>query len=260
LVLNPAWGLFPTCHWSVDVLVIPAIDLKEGRCVRLSQGKMAEETIYSSDPGEMAARWEAAGAEWIHVVDLDGAVAGTRVNSAAVREIRRQVRVQLQLGGGVRDLGAIEEWLSVGIDRVILGTAAYANPELVREACQRYPGRIAVAIDAHDGQVMVQGWQEGTGQAAIDLARRMESAGVEVLIFTDIARDGMRTGINLEQTKELALAVQRPVIASGGVATVEDIRGVKELGPWGVVGVITGRALYEGTLDLAEAIRIAREG
>ena len=245
---------------AIAVLVIPAIDLKDGRCVRLRQGRMQEETVYSSEPAEAAARWEMAGAQWIHVVDLDGAVAGRRVNSKAVGEIRRQVRIPLQLGGGIRDLDAIEEWLSRGIDRVILGTVANENPGLVTEACHRYPGKIAVGIDARDGQVMVQGWRTETPQPAAALAREMASRNVAVIIFTDIERDGMGTGINVERTRELAQAIETPVIASGGVATLEDIKKVKALVPFGVIGVITGRALYDGTLDLSEAIRVAAEG
>jgi len=242
------------------MLVIPAIDLKGGRCVRLRQGRVEEETIYSSAPGDVAAQWESAGAEWIHVIDLDGAMAGRPVNKEAVEEIRRQVKVPLQLGGGIRDLGVIEEWLSLGIERVILGTAAYEDSFLVKESCHRYPGRIAIGIDARQGQVMVRGWRKETTRGAVDLAREMETHGVAVIIFTDISRDGMGSGINLGWAKEVAQTVKTPIIVSGGVASLDDIRGVKNLGSYGVIGVITGRALYEGTLDLAEAIRVAKEG
>jgi phosphoribosylformimino-5-aminoimidazole carboxamide ribotide isomerase len=242
------------------MLVIPAIDLREGRCVRLRQGRVEEETIYSFAPGEVAAQWESAGAELIHVIDLDGAMAGRPVNRAAVKEIQRRVAVPLQLGGGIRDLGVIEEWLSMGIERVILGTAAYEDSSLVKESCHRYPGRIAVGIDAREGQVMVRGWRLGTTRGAVDLAREMETYGVTMIIFTDISRDGMGSGINLEWAKEIAQAVDTPIVVSGGVASLEDIRIIKELGSYGVIGVITGRALYEGTLDLAEAIRVAKEG
>ncbi len=221
---------------------------------------MDEETVYSPAPGEVAARWETGGAEWIHVVDLDGAVAGRPMNIEAVKEIRRQVRVSLQLGGGIRGLQTIEEWLSFGIERVILGTAAHEGPTLIKEACRRYPERIAVGVDAREGEVMVRGWRKGTSQRAVDLAREMEAYGVAVIIFTDISRDGMGGGTSLEQAKEVAQAVETPVIVSGGVATLEDIRAVKGLVPYGVIGVITGRALYEGTLDLAEAIRVAKGG
>jgi phosphoribosylformimino-5-aminoimidazole carboxamide ribotide isomerase len=221
---------------------------------------MEQETVYSPEPGKVAAQWRAAGAEWIHVVDLDGAVTGTPVNVEAVREIRGAVDIPLQLGGGIRDLGAIEAWLSVGIERVILGTAAAEDPSVVKEACRRYPDRIAVGIDAREGEVMVRGWLSETSRRAVDLVREMESYGVAVIIFTDISRDGMGGGINLVQTKEVAQAVKTPLIVSGGVGALEDIRAVKALVPHGVVGVITGRALYEGTVDLAEAIRVAKGG
>jgi phosphoribosylformimino-5-aminoimidazole carboxamide ribotide isomerase len=242
------------------MLVIPAIDLKGGRCVRLRQGRMEEETIYPPEPATVAAQWEAAGAEWIHVVDLDGAVAGAPVNAAAIKAIRTAVAIPLQVGGGIRDAKAIEEWLSLGINRVILGTVAVEDPSLVKEACRRYPGRIAVGIDAQEGEVMVQGWRARTPRRAADLAAEMEGYGVAIIIFTDIGRDGVGGGINLAQAKEVAQAIQIPLIVSGGVATLEDIRAVKGLAPYGVVGVITGRALYEGTLDLAEAIEAATGG
>lgn len=242
------------------MLVIPAIDLKGGQCVRLRQGRMEEETVYSSEPKKVAARWEGAGAELIHVVDLDGAVAGCPVNVEAVKEIRTAVNIPLQLGGGIRNLGSIEEWLSVGIERVILGTAAAEVPSVIKEACQRYPGRIAVGIDAREGEVMVRGWLSGTSRRAVDLAKEMEGYGVSAIIFTDINRDGIGGGINLVQAKEVAQAVNTPLIVSGGVGTLEDIRAVKALVPSGVMGVITGRALYEGALDLAEAIRVAKGG
>ncbi|RLB07744.1 MAG: 1-(5-phosphoribosyl)-5-((5-phosphoribosylamino)methylideneamino)imidazole-4-carboxamide isomerase [Deltaproteobacteria bacterium] len=240
------------------MFVIPAIDLKEGRCVRLRQGRMEEETIYSTVPQQVAARWESLGAEWIHVVDLDGAMAGRPVNIEAIKEIRKQVRVPLQLGGGIRDLETIEEWLSFGIERVVLGTAACEDPSFVREACQRYPGKIVVGIDARQGEVMVRGWRSRTGRRAVDLAKEVGSYGVAAIIFTDISRDGMGEGINLKGAKEVAQAVEIPLIVSGGVTSLEDIRVVRGLVPYGVAGVIVGRALYEGTLDLAEAIRVAK--
>jgi phosphoribosylformimino-5-aminoimidazole carboxamide ribotide isomerase len=221
---------------------------------------MDEETVYSPEPRKVAERWEGAGAEWIHVVDLDGAVAGSPVNVEAVKEIRETVDILLQLGGGIRDLVAIEEWLSVGIERVILGTAAAEDPSVIKEACRRYPGRIAVSIDAREGEVMVRGWLSGTSRRAVDLAKEMEGYGVSAIIFTDISRDGIGGGINLVQAKEVAQAVSTPLIVSGGVGALEDIRAVKALVPSGVIGVITGRALYEGALDLAEAIRVAKGG
>jgi phosphoribosylformimino-5-aminoimidazole carboxamide ribotide isomerase len=226
--------------------------------VRLRQGRMEEETIYSSEPGEMAARWQGAGAEWIHVVDLDGAVAGASVNVEAIKEIREAVDVPLQLGGGIRDLDAVEQWFSLGIDRVILGTAAIEDPSVVTEACQRYPGQIAVGVDAHEGEVRVRGWCAGTARRAVDLAQEMEGYGVAVIIITDIGRDGVGGGINLAQAEAVAQAIKTPLIVSGGVETLADIRAVKELTPYGVIGVITGRALYEETLDLAEAIQVAQ--
>ena len=228
--------------------------------MRLRQGRMEEETVYSSAPAKVAEQWKGAGAEWVHVVDLDGAVAGSPVNIEAVKEIREMVDIPLQLGGGIRDLEGIEEWLSVGIERVILGTAATEDPSVIKEACQRYPGRIAVGIDARKGEVMVRGWLAGTSRRAVDLAKEMEGYGVSVIIFTDISRDGVGGGINLVQAQEVAKAVNTPLIVSGGVGTLEDIRAVKKLVPAGVAGVITGRALYEGTVDLAEAIRVAKGG
>jgi phosphoribosylformimino-5-aminoimidazole carboxamide ribotide isomerase len=240
------------------MFVIPAIDLKGGYCVRLRQGRMEEATIYSADPAATAARWQAAGAAWMHVVDLDGAVTGTPVNVEAVQAIRQAVTIPLQLGGGIRDLAAIEGWLSVGIERVILGTAAAKTPEVIAEACRRYPGRIAVGIDSREGSVMVKGWLAQSARTAVDLAKEMEGYGVAVIILTDINRDGVGGGINLVQARGVAAAISTPLIVSGGVATLADIQAVKALAP-GVIGVITGRALYEGTLDLAEAIKAAQE-
>ena len=220
---------------------------------------MEEETVYSADPAQVAAQWQAAGAEWIHVVDLDGAMTGTPVNVEAIKAIRNAVTIPLQLGGGIRDLRDIEKWLSMGIEQVILGTAAIEDPKAIKEACRRYPSRIAVGIDAREGEVMVQGWRVGTSRRAADLATEMEGYGVATIIFTDIKRDGVGGGINLIQAKEVAQAIKTPLIVSGGVVTLEDIRAVKSLASYGVMGVIIGRALYEGTLDLAEAIRVASE-
>lgn len=221
---------------------------------------MEDETIYSSAPGEVAARWQGAGAEWIHVVDLDGAVTGASVNVEAIKEIRKTVDIPLQLGGGIRDLDAIAMWLSLGIDRVILGTIATEVPSVITEACQHYPGQIAVGIDAQGGEVMVRGWRAGTARRAVDLAQEMEGYGVALIISTDIGRDGVGGGINLAQAQAVAQAVTIPLVVSGGVETLKDIRAVKDLAPSGVIGVITGRALYEGTLDLAEAIQVAQGG
>lgn len=240
------------------MLVIPAIDLKGGRCVRLRQGRMEDETIYSSSPAEVATRWKGAGAEWIHVVDLDGAIAGSPMNVEAVKEIRAAVDIPLQLGGGIRDRGGIEAWLAVGIERVILGTAATENPSVIKEACQRHPGRVAVGIDARGGEVMIRGWLTATSRRTVDLAQEMEGYGVAVIIITDISRDGVGGGTNLVQAQEVARAVNTPLIVSGGIETLEDIRAVKGLAPLGVEGVITGRALYEGAVDLAAAIKVAK--
>jgi phosphoribosylformimino-5-aminoimidazole carboxamide ribotide isomerase len=241
------------------MLVIPAIDLKGGHCVRLRQGRMEEATVYSADPAATAAQWQAAGAGWIHVVDLDGAVTGAPVNGEAVQAIRQAVTIPLQLGGGIRDLTAIEHWLSVGIERVVLGTAAVKSPAVIAEACRRYPKRIAVGIDSRERAVMVKGWRAQTARTAVDLAREMEGYGVAVIILTDISRDGVGGGVNLDQAKEVAAAISTPLIVSGGVATLADILAVKALTSFGVIGVITGRALYEGTLDLAAAIKAAQE-
>ena len=220
---------------------------------------MEEETVYSAEPAQVAAQWQAAGAEWIHVVDLDGAMVGAPVNIEPVKAIRKTVTIPLQLGGGIRDLEAIEGWLSAGIDRVVLGTVAAQDPSVIKEACRRYPGRIAVGIDSRRGKVMVQGWRQRAASRAIDLAKEMEGYGVAAIILTDISRDGVGGGINLAQAKEVAQTIKTPLIVSGGVSSLADIKAVKELTPYGVIGVITGRALYEGTLDLAEAIRAAQE-
>jgi len=242
------------------MLVIPAIDLKGGRCVRLRQGRMEEETIYSAEPAHVAEQWQAAGAEWIHVVDLDGAVTGKPVNIEAVKAIRKAVTIPLQLGGGIRDLETIAAWLSAGIDRVVLGTVAAQDPAVIKEACRRYPGRIAVGIDSRAGKVMVQGWLTQSSCTTVDLAKEMEGYGIATIILTDISRDGVGGGINLAKAKEIGRAIKTPLIVSGGIATLADIKAVKKLAPYGVVGVITGRALYEGTLDLAEAIQAAQGG
>lgn len=226
--------------------------------MRLRQGRMEEETIYSAEPVKVATQWQTAGAEWIHVVDLDGAVTGKPVNSEAIKAIRNAVAVPLQLGGGIRDLEQIERWLSAGIDRVVLGTVAAQDPSVINEACRRYPGRIAVGIDSRAGKVMVQGWRAQASRTTVDLAKEMEGYGVAIIIFTDISRDGVGGGVNLAQAKEVAQAIKTPLIVSGGIATLADIKAVKELVPYGVIGVITGRALYEGTLDLAEAIQAAQ--
>jgi phosphoribosylformimino-5-aminoimidazole carboxamide ribotide isomerase len=241
------------------MIVIPAVDIKGGRAVRLKQGKMSEETVYSDDPVQMARTWYSKGAERIHVVDLDGAVGGKRVNAEVITEIARSVPVPVELGGGIRNLASIEFYLDAGVAWVILGTAAHKDPNLVEEACGRFPGRVMLAIDARGSRVAVEGWTEDTERSAVEVARSFEDRGIAAVIYTDIQRDGMSIGPSLRATGELARALKTPVIASGGISGLEDIRKVMTLARHGVVGVITGRALYEGTLDLEEAIRVAKE-
>jgi len=240
------------------MLIIPAIDLREGKCVRLEQGLMDKATIYSHDPATTARHWEAQGAELLHVVDLDGAFAGVPRNLAAIKAIRSAVAIPVEVGGGIRDVDTIHILVSIGIDRIILGTAAIENPVFVREACTRYPGKIAVGIDAKDGMVAIKGWAEVTNVEAIDLAKRMQEYGVIAVIYTDIKRDGMLTGLNLTATKLLAESLRIPVIASGGVSTIQDIHDLISIRCAGISGVITGKALYSGSLDLREAIMLVK--
>ncbi len=238
------------------MILYPAIDLKDGQCVRLRQGDMDEATVFNADPALQAALFERQGFRFLHVVDLNGAFAGRSVNSDAVSAILAAVSIPVQLGGGLRDLAGIELWLSRGIRRVILGTAAVRNPKLVLEACARFPERIAVGIDARDGRVAVEGWAETTDIAAIELARRFEDSGVAAIIYTDISRDGLLSGLNLEATAELARAVSVPVIASGGLAGIEDVRRLLSPEFSGIAGAIAGRALYDGRLDPAAALAL----
>lgn len=240
------------------MIVIPAIDLKRGKCVRLSRGVMDTATVYSEDPAATAKRWEDAGAELIHVVDLEGAVSGSPKNLDAVAGIVGAVKVKTQLGGGIRDMATIERYLSLGIDRVVLGTAAVRDPGLLKEAAARYPGRVCLALDAKHGLAATQGWTESSDITARELAARCDGLGLAAIIYTDIMKDGMSTGPNIEATRALADAVKTPVIISGGVADLNDIERSLALAPHGVVGVITGRAIYTGSLDLAEAIRLAK--
>jgi len=239
------------------VIVIPAIDLKGGQCVRLKQGRMEDNTVYSSDPAETARRWAAEGASRIHLVDLDGAFSGRPENLAAIRAIRKAVDVELDLGGGIRDEATAERLLGEGIDFVILGTAALENPALVGRLSAVHPGKVLVGIDARDGMVAVRGWADVSATPATELAARLSEEGAAGFIFTDIERDGMQTGVNLRATAEFARAARGEVIASGGVNDIEDIRRLLEIEKDGVTGVITGRAIYEGTLDLARAIRLS---
>ncbi len=238
------------------MILFPAIDLKGGACVRLFKGRMEEATVYNADPAAQARAFEAAGSRWLHVVDLDGAVAGRPVNEAAVRAILAAVSIPLQLGGGIRDLAGIERWLGAGVARVILGTAALRDPALVREACRRFPGRILLGIDARGGKVAVEGWVETSETEASALALAFEDAGVAAIVYTDIERDGALAGPNLAATAALARAVALPVIASGGVASLADLEALKALEPLGVAGVVCGRALYDGSLPLDSALRL----
>lgn len=240
------------------MLVIPAIDLKGGRCVRLYQGNMDQATVYSDDPVATALRWQGEGAERLHVVDLDGAVAGTGVNTAVIERICQALSIPVQVGGGIRDVAAIERLLSSGVSRVILGTVAYRQPEIVATACQRFPGRITVGIDARAGKVAVQGWTEATALEAVELARRCASMGVSEIIYTDISRDGTAQGVNLDATLALARSVALPIIASGGVASIQDVERLLPLETEGIAGVIVGRALYTGAVKLAAAIRVGK--
>ncbi|MBV5341386.1 MAG: 1-(5-phosphoribosyl)-5-[(5-phosphoribosylamino)methylideneamino]imidazole-4-carboxamide isomerase [Deltaproteobacteria bacterium] len=240
------------------MIVIPAIDLKEGNCVRLEQGLMDKDTVFSDNPGAQARTWENQGAELLHIVDLDGAFAGKPKNRAAIEAILKAISIPAQLGGGIRDIATIEAYLSLGLSRVIIGTAAQRNPELVREACAKFPGQIVVGIDARNGMVAVQGWAELTDITAIELAHKFEDFGVAALIYTDIARDGMLQGPNLEATRALAEAVSIPVIASGGVSTLKDIENLMAIESCGISGVITGKAVYTGAIRLNEAIALTK--
>jgi phosphoribosylformimino-5-aminoimidazole carboxamide ribotide isomerase len=234
------------------MILYPAIDLKDGQCVRLLRGEMEAATVFSDDPGAQAAAFAAAGCEWLHLVDLNGAFAGHPVNAEAVEAILARVSVPAQLGGGIRDMGTIEGWLAKGLSRVILGTVAVENPNLVREAARAFPGKVAVGIDAKGGMVATRGWAEVTDVEATDLARRFEDAGVAALIYTDIARDGAMQGPNVAATEALARAVSIPVIASGGVSSLDDLAALKATGV--IAGAISGRALYDGAIDLGAAI------
>lgn len=239
--------------------VIPAIDLKEGKCVRLEQGLMERDTVFCDNPAEQAREWAGQGAELLHIVDLDGAFAGVPKNKEAITVIVNSISIPTQLGGGIRDMTTIEAYLALGVGRVILGTAAQKDPDLVKEACRLYPDRIVVGIDAKNGMVAVKGWAEVTDARAVDLARRFEGYGVAAIIYTDISRDGMMAGPNIEATKALAEAVSIPVIASGGVSSLKDIENLMAIETFGVTGVITGRAIYSGALRLAEAIELTRK-
>ncbi|WP_172293132.1 1-(5-phosphoribosyl)-5-[(5-phosphoribosylamino)methylideneamino]imidazole-4-carboxamide isomerase [Pseudoruegeria sp. HB172150] len=239
------------------MILFPAIDLKDGQCVRLLRGEMDAATVFNDDPAAQALAFQEAGCEWLHLVDLNGAFAGEPVNGAAVEAILAAVSVPAQLGGGIRDLATIEMWLDKGLQRVILGTAAVENPELVREAAAAFPGHVAVGIDARGGRVATKGWAEETDVEVVDLAKRFEDVGVSAIIYTDIDRDGAMGGPNVEATAALARAVRVPVIASGGVSSIDDLKALRDSGA-PLHGAISGRALYDGAIDLQEALRIMR--
>ncbi len=237
------------------MLIIPAIDLKDGRCVRLQQGDMDSATIFSDDPVAMARHWAAQGARRLHIVDLNGAVAGKPKNEKVIREMIAAVgdALPIQLGGGIRDLDTIESYIDAGVGYVIIGTAAVKNPGFLHDACYAFPGHIIVGLDARDGKVAVDGWSKMTGHDVIDLGKKFEEYGAEALVYTDIGRDGMLTGVNVEATLKLAQAIKTPIIASGGLSSVKDVQAVCKLVPEGIVGAIAGRALYEGKLDFKKA-------
>ncbi|MFY9787983.1 MAG: 1-(5-phosphoribosyl)-5-[(5-phosphoribosylamino)methylideneamino]imidazole-4-carboxamide isomerase [Pseudolabrys sp.] len=242
----------------VAVILFPAIDLKEGLAVRLEQGDMARATIFHRDPAAQARAFEQQGFEYLHIVDLDGAFAGMPMNAAAVDRILETVGIPVQLGGGVRDTATVENWLEKGIDRIIIGTAAVRDPPFVKQAARDYPGRIAVGLDARDGKVAVEGWAETSELSVLDIARRFEDVGVSAIVYTDIARDGMLQGLNLDATVALAEAIRIPIIASGGLASIEDIKELLSPRAGKLAGAIAGRALYDGRLDAAEALKLIR--
>lgn len=241
------------------MIFFPAIDLKDGQCVRLYQGDMNRATVFNDDPAAQARAFQDAGCQWLHLVDLNGAFEGRPVNGDAVSAILDAIDIPVELGGGIRDRATIDAWLDKGLARVILGTAALTDPDLVKEACKAHPGRIAVGIDARHGRVAVQGWAEVSDISALDLAERFENAGVAAIIFTDITRDGVMAGPNVKATVELARAVSIPVIASGGVSSMDDLRELKRAGRGLLEGVISGRAVYDGKIDPGEAARLLAE-
>jgi phosphoribosylformimino-5-aminoimidazole carboxamide ribotide isomerase len=241
------------------MILFPAIDLKDGHCVRLKRGEMGSATVFNADPAAQALAFAQAGFQWLHCVDLNGAFDGRSTNAEAVKAIRAAIDLPIQLGGGIRDRAAIENWLEAGITRVILGTAAARNPALVREAARAHPGKIAVGIDARDGKIAVEGWAETSELEVLELARRFKDAGVAAIIFTDIARDGMLEGVNVDATAALARATKIPVIASGGVAGMRDIEVLQSVGEPNILGVVIGRALYDGRISATTALDLANK-
>jgi phosphoribosylformimino-5-aminoimidazole carboxamide ribotide isomerase len=240
------------------MILFPAIDLKDGRCVRLKRGEMESATIFNDDPAAQARAFESAGFEWLHCVDLNGAFEGRSMNGNAIAAIRKAIKLPIQLGGGIRDRKAIDAWLEAGITRTILGTAALRDPQLVKDVARAHPGKIAVGIDAKDGKVAVQGWAEASEIEVVELARRFEDAGVAAIVFTDIARDGMLGGVNVAATTALANAVRIPIIASGGVSGMADIEALMAAPSRNILGAVIGRALYDGRIDSAAALQRAR--
>jgi phosphoribosylformimino-5-aminoimidazole carboxamide ribotide isomerase len=242
------------------MLLIPAIDLKDGRCVRLRQGRMEDETVFGDDPVEVAQRWVDAGARRLHMVDLNGAFAGKPVNAGVVKAVAEAFPdLPIQVGGGIRDEETVQVYLDAGVQFVIIGTKAVSAPHFVNDLCVEFPGHIIVGLDARDGKVAIDGWSKLSHHSVIDMAQRFEQDGVEAIVFTDIGRDGMMSGVNVDSTVELARAITIPVIASGGITSMEDIRALCAVADEGIMGAITGRAIYEGTLDLAEAQKLADE-
>jgi phosphoribosylformimino-5-aminoimidazole carboxamide ribotide isomerase len=240
------------------MLIIPAVDIKDGRCVRLYQGEMEQQTVYFETPLDAAMHWVEQGAELLHIVDLNGAIEGCPVHTGEVMTICRRLQVPVEVGGGLRTVEAVEQVLALGVARVVLGTKACEDPTFLRLVCKNFPGQIVAGIDARGGKVAIKGWTEGTSVDAVELAKRCEADGVSRIIYTDISRDGTSAGVNLEETARVARAVNIPVIASGGVATLEDLRRLREIEKEGVEGVIVGRALYSGSFTLAEAVKAAR--
>jgi phosphoribosylformimino-5-aminoimidazole carboxamide ribotide isomerase len=241
------------------MIIIPALDLKERRCVRLSQGRMDQESVYSEDPLEMAKHWESKGAERLHVVDLNGAVTGRPFHLSLIKEIAQSLHIPIEVGGGIRDLNTIEGYVDAGVRWVILGTMAFLNPSLAKEACYRFPGKIILAVDGKKGKVAIQGWNDVVPVNVIDSVKPFEGIGLSAIIFTDTERDGMETGLNWDMTRTLSQATSIPVIASGGVSRVRDVEHIMNLEPDGVIGVIVGRSLYTGHVDLEEAIRVTKK-
>ncbi len=242
------------------MLLIPAIDLKDGKCVRLRQGRMDDETIFSDDPVAVAGRWKEAGGRRLHIVDLNGAFAGKPKNAGVIRAIAEAYpELPIQVGGGIRDEDTIQAYLDAGVQYVIIGTKAVTTPHFVSDVCAEFPGHVIVGLDARDGKVAVDGWSKLSNHDAIDMALRFEEEGVEAIVYTDISRDGMMTGVNVEATVELARSIHIPVVASGGISTIDDVRRLCEVEEEGIIGAITGRAIYEGTLDFAAGQKLADE-